>query len=410
MKTTTTKKRNITKEDVLLKTRLLAECARLEVKGPSLWQPTIDGFARNPRIVLDGCEITVAIRPNPRSRLQVVIDGNDVTISEMGEVLGTATLLARPSWRDKLMSDGRAVNSVIGYDAGFVGTVLVSNRCAAYDSGKVCKYCGLGYMFAQSGPIRSFSETLEAAERQIEALVIAIQSGWRGVVLFVGGATPPERRGQWTTDVFEAFMARFHESLDDDILSQLQIASDVYPPDDLGDLYKWKGFGMNSCEFDSEVLEPAYFKAICPGRGEQKRWHEAQEAAAEVFGRGRGSSSLLVEGIEPMAGMLEGIEERVSKGVYIQPFMFESYPASVMEGMRAPSAEWFTEANEKIVDIYLRYADTFDVDLTEDTRWGYTRTGQSYYPSPSDDEMNRRLQEMGKLPPGLPKQDGIELS
>jgi hypothetical protein len=31
----------------------------------------------------------------------------------------------------------------------------------------------------------------------------------------------------------------------------------------------------------------------------------------------------------------------------------------------------------------------------------------AYSPSPSDDEKSRRLQEMGKLPPGLPKQDGM---
>ncbi len=146
----------------------------------------------------------------------------------------------------------------------------------------------------------------------------------------------------------------------------------------------------------------------CSSKGEKQRWHEAQEAAAEVFGRGRGSSSLVVAGIEPMAQLVEGIEERASKGVYVQPFTFQSYPDAPMEGMRPPSAEWFMEANEKIVDIYMRYADTFDVDLTEDDRWGYTRRGQSYSPSPSDDEKSRRLQQMGKLPPGLPKQDGIE--
>jgi len=403
-------KRNITKEDILLKTRLLAEGVRLDVKGPPLWQPTLDGFGINPHIVLDGCEITATIRSNPHSRLEVVINGNDVTITDMGEVQGTAMLQAPPSWSNEPMSDGSTVNTAISYDSAFVATVLISDRCFAYDSGKACKYCGLGYLFAQSGPLRSFSEQLAGAERQIEALVIAIENGWRGIVLFVGGATPPERRGQWTTDMFEAVMTRFHDSLDDDTLSQLQIASDVYPPDDLGELCKWKSFGMNSCEFDSEVLDPTYFRAICPAKGEKRWWHEAQEAAAEVFGRGRGSSSLFVEGIEPMSGMLEGVEERLSKGVYMQPFMFESYPEAAMEGMRAPSAEWFVEANEKIVDLYFKYGDTFDIPLTEDDRWGYTRRGQSYYPSPSDDEKTRRLQEMGKLGPGLPRQDGTEIT
>ena len=257
------------------------------------------------------------------------------------------------------------------------------------------------------GALRSFDETFQTAQRQIEALAIAIQHGWRGAILLVGGAAPPERRGQWTTDMFEAVMGRLCERVDPDVLSQLQIASDVYPPDDLGLLDKWKSFGINSAQFETEVMDPAYFKAICPGRGEQKRWFEAQEAAVEVFGRGRGCSSLFVSGIEPMAGMLEGVEERVSKGVYVMPAPFFSHPDSPMAGMRPPSADWFLEADEKIVDIYFKYAHTFDVDLTEDDRWGYTRRGQSY--TVSFDEKSRRLQEMGKLPPGLPKQDGLAL-
>ncbi len=411
MKTGGTGKRNITKEDVLLKTRLLAEGVRYEAKGPPQWgTQTFDVLSSFPDIVLDGCDVVV--KPwgqNPRSRLEAVIEGNAVTFSEAGEVLGTGTLQPRAPWREKPMADGRTVNDAISYDGGMIAEVTVGNRCFAYDSGKTCKYCGFGYLFGQAGPLQSLSEALQAAERLIEPLAIAIESGWRGALLFVGGATPPDRRGQWTTDMFEGIMTRLNERLGAEILSQLQIGSDVFPPDDLGELYKWKSFGMNSCQFDSEVMDQTYFKAICPAKGEKKRWHEAQEAAAEVFGRGRGSSSLVVTGIEPMTELLEGIEERLSKGVYMQPITFQPFENSPMEGMRPPSTEWYAEANEKIVDLYFKYGDTFDVPLTEDDRWGYTRRGNSYL-SASDDEKSRRLQEMGKLGPGLPKQDGIELA
>ncbi len=400
-----TEKRNITKEDVLLRTRLTAEGAQLEVKGPLLWEPTAQLTA--PHIVLDGCETVFWVREYGRSRMKVVIEGNDVTISDMGEVVGTGTLQERSPWRDMLVGDAATrVNDAVYYDTTLVNAIVIGDGCFAVKLGKGCRYCGIGPTFGQ-GSLLSFNEILERAKPSIEATVVAIKNGYRGVVVLVGGAAPPKRRGQFTTDMFEAVMALFHESLDADTLSQLQIASDVYPPEDLGELYKWRAFGLNSTQFDSQVMDPAYFKAICPGRGDQRRWHEAQEAAAEVFGRGRGSSSLVVSGIEPMAGLLEGIEERVSKGVYVMPMLFASSPLSPMEGMRPPSAEWFVEANEKIVDIYLKYADTFDVDLTEDDRWGYTRRGHSY--TECFDELTRRLQEMGKLPAGLPKQDGIEM-
>ena len=405
-----TEKRNITKEDVLLRTRLNTEGARYkEVKGPLPSDPIqLTSLITNRRIALDGCGMVVPflrIGPNHRSRLEVSIDDDDVTISEMGEVQATAKLEPQAAWRNKLMSDGTTVGSVIACTDDYQSNIIISRGCATARSGRPCKFCSLGLQFEAGMPIASFSETLEAAGPSIEATVIAINSGWRGILNLSGGAQPPERRDQWTTDIIEAVMIRFHKSIDADILSELQVEVQLYPPNDLGQLYKWKSFGINSAEFDNQVLDPAYFKAVCPGRGEQKKWFETQEAAAEVFGRGRGSVSNLVTGIEPMAEMLEGIEERISKGVYSLPLILG--PDGAMTGMRAPSAEWYVEAFEKIADIYLHYADTLDIDLTEDDRWGYTRRGQSNW-TPFQDEWTRRLQEMGKLPPGLPPQYGIE--
>jgi hypothetical protein len=206
----------------------------------------------------------------------------------------------------------------------------------------------------------------------------------------------------------EAVMARLRETVDADILSELQVAVQVYPPDDLGELDKLKRLGVNSAEFDSQVMDPTYFKAVCPGRGKQKKWQEAQEAAAEVFGRGRGSVANVVTGIEPMAGLLEGIEGRISKGVWTMPLIFFSAEGAAMEGMQSASSEWYDELWEKITDIYLRYADTTDVDMTEDDRWGYTRAAQSNFFTPFKNVWICRLQEMGKLPPGLPYQYGVE--
>ena len=76
-----TEKRNTTREDTLLKMRLLAEGVRYDVKGPLLWEST-DKFV-DVTVVFDDCELVAETRLNPRSRLTVSIDGNDVTISEL---------------------------------------------------------------------------------------------------------------------------------------------------------------------------------------------------------------------------------------------------------------------------------------------------------------------------------------
>ena len=404
-----TEKRNITRQDVLLRTRLDTEGARyLKVEGSLPKDPSIIAtLMTNRRIALDGCGAVVPflrIRPNPRSRLEVSIDGDDVTISDLGEVQATAKVEPQASWRDKPMSDGTKVDSAVICTDDYQCNIIVSRGCATAGAGKHCRFCTLGPTFESDQPLASFDETLAAAGPSIEATVIAIQSGWRGIVNLSGGAQPMDRRDQWTTDIIEAVMTRFHASVDADILSELQVEVQLYPPRDFSQMEKWKSFGINSAEYDNQVMDPAYFRAVCPGRGEQQHWLEAQEAAAEIFGRGRGSVTNLVVGLEPIAGMLEGIEERISKGVYSLPLIW--IPGGDLAGMRAPSADWFVEAFEKTADIYLRYADTLDVDLTEDDRWGYTRRGLSNW-TPFQDEWSRRLQEMGKLPPGLPSQYGI---
>ena len=147
-------------------------------------------------------------------------------------------------------------------------------------------------------------------------------------------------------------MNRFRESLDDDLFSQVTFMPTVYPPKDLGQFDKWKALGINSVEMDCQVMDPAYFKAICPGRGDQKHLFAAQEAAVEVFGN---CPSNVILGIEPMSGMLAGIEERVSKGVSIQPLIFKPFPPSPMDHMQPATAEWYVEAFEKIDEIRSRY-------------------------------------------------------
>ena len=346
-----TEKRKATKEDILLKTRLIAEGARFDVRGEYLWESK-DAFIE-PIVIFDECDIVTETRSNPRSRIDLILEGSNVTIAESGEVLATGTLEPRAPWRDLPMRGGGTVNdrwtgsTVANY-------IYTSPNCYAAASGKGCKFCGAGIYFA-SGPVLSLDETLTAAEPQIEATVIAAEAGWRGGVDLIGGAQPPWRRDQWTTDLFEGIMTRFHALLDDNILSQLRFFPSVYPPNDLGQLYKWKSVGITSVEFDSQVMDPDYFKAICPGRGDQKHWFDAQEAAVEIFADGGGCTSLVVTGIEPMEGLLKGIEERISKGVKMHPVIYKPWPGSPMGEMQPASAEWYVEMFEKVDAIRSKY-------------------------------------------------------
>ena len=396
-----TEKRNITKEDIFLKARMLSEGVRITVKK----QP--EKGTRNRPFVMDGCDLVVMLLPNLYSRLEVIIDGDNVTISDMGKQLSSGTLEVQRSWLDEKLSNGIPVKNIFSGSASIINLVM-NFRCYNYDSGQGCKYCGLFAFPMSKTPPKSLAP--KYTELLVESAIIAIQNGWRGTMVLTGGALPPSQRVNMSEGI-ERIMTQLHESLDDKVLSQLHIAPNVYPPEDFAEMDKWKELGVNAVEFDLEVMDPAYFKAICPGKSKAhpfEYWKEAQETAVEIFGRGRGVFQSMVSGIEPMSSLVEGVEERISKGIYSAPLVFVPTPGSPYEQFRPPNAQWFVETNEKIADIYFRYADTLDVNLLTDNRPGFTRVGLSYPLIIFRDEMARRLQEEGKFPPGLPSQDFIE--
>ena len=399
-----TEKRNINKDDIFLKARILSEGVRVKVK-----KPPEKGNAYRP-FVLDGCDLVVMPLPNSYSRLEAVIDGENVTISDMGKVLGTGKLEVRRSWLNEIMSNGKPVERVFSASSSSTSiiNIIMNFRCYNYDSGQGCKYCGLFAAPLSKSP--SVSDTSRITALQVETAVIAAQNGWRGTLSITGGALPPSQRGQMI-DRLERVMIQLNDSLDEKILSQLHVAPNVYPPDDFEEMHKWKDLGVNAAEYDLEVMDPAYFKAICPGKSKacsHEHWKEAQEAAVEIFGRGRGAFQSMVTGIEPMSSLVEGVEERISRGVYSAPLVIVPTPGSPYAQFRPPTADWIVEVNEKIADIYFRYANTLDVNLLTDNRPGFTRMGLSYPNIILRDEMTRRLQEQGKFPPGLPSQDFIE--
>ena len=397
-------KRNITKEDIFIKARIISEGVRTNVK-----KLPEKGLVFRP-FVMEGCDLVVLLIRNTYSRLEAIIDGEDVIISDMGEILVSGKLEVWRSWLDKSMRDGRPVKDVFLRSGSSISiiNIIMNFRCYNYDSGQGCKYCGLfAYPISKAPSIDLFPKITAL---QVEMAVIAAQNGWRGTLSITGGALPPSQRSQMVNRL-EMVMDQLRESLDKKILSQLHVAPNMYPPDDLEEMYIWKDMGVNAAEFDLEVMDPAYFKAICPGKSKAcsyDRWKEAQEAAVKIFGRGRGSFQSMVTGIEPMSSLVEGLEERISKGVYSAPLVVIPARGSPYEQFRPPTADWFVEANEKIADSYFRYADTLDVNLLTDNRPGFTRMGLSYSHILVRDEMVRRLQAQGKFPPGLPSQDFIE--
>jgi hypothetical protein len=221
-----------------------------------------------------------------------------------------------------------------------------------------CRYCNLfSNTISQKISILP-KETLKVwAKYQGEAVKIAIKNGWRGSIAISGGALAPAQRSEYL-ERLEIVLTTLQNVVGDEVFKKLPKAYNHYSPEDFSDMHKWKEMGITTTSFDLEVMDDAYFAAICPGKFVYKPisyLKKAQEYSVEVFGPLLGTISCVVMGIEPMSSLVNGFDERISKGILPIPLVFHSTPGSSYEGFRPPTAEWIIKASEKMADSFMKH-------------------------------------------------------
>jgi len=388
-----TETRGITKEDIYLKARLISEGVRVEmadvlpdtsamdkeevVLPDKLDLDDIDGILDLMRrsnmqresnrflgqtFILDGSGLLAPVYPNKHSRLDLVIDGDVATVSDGGETLATGRFPPRKEWLKEKISNGMPITTVLPGMSAAIINVLFNLSCMNYNANRGCRYCNLFANPVSKKIVKLPKETLQKyASYQAEAVKIATDNGWRGNLALSGGAFPPAQRGEYL-ERLELVLATIREAIGEETFGRLRKMYNHYPPEDLGDMHTWKEIGIDTTSMDLEVMDDAYFAAICPGKHAYKPlpyWKKAQEASVEIFGPLLGTTGCIVVGIEPMSTLLKGFEERVSKGVMPLPLVFFSAPGSAYWGFRAPTAEWIVEASERMVDIFLEHIPKF---------------------------------------------------
>jgi len=385
--------RPIRQQDVFVKARLLAEGVRIREGGKetSGWrhpkQPAreLAGIesatgeavlrelhecaafsalecAAEREFELDGCGLSVIVTPNRYSRLELVVedDTEAAVIYDGGDMLTTGRVKKpRIPWAGRLLSNGMPIESALPFMSDTIINLLFHYACDNWNTGRGCRYCNI---FANPVSKQINQESLESlremAGLQAEAIEIVIGLGWRGNLAVTAGALPARARRSYL-DRVEAVLSPVRQALGSDAFSELFVVFNHYPPENFSDFERLKALGINGTSLDLEVMDPAYFAAICPGKHAYRPleyWKEAQVVSTEVFGPYTNTVTGVVVGMEPMPLLIEGFEERLSKGVLPVPFVFFSAPGSAYEGFRPPSADVLLESSEKMAAILMGYA------------------------------------------------------
>jgi len=390
----TVEKNIVTKEDIFIKARMISEGVRAHVskdispelhkaaKGENIIneveipeeldfnnpETIIELFAEVNKtdtssdfrqvIIFNESGLRAPIYLNNHSRMELVIQNNKASIVEDGDILVNGTFPKRFEWLDEKLSNGLPASTLLPSMSASIINVVFSLSCINYNTNRGCRYCNLF-----SNPISKKismlpKETLKVwAKYQSEAVKIAVDNGWRGSIAISGGALAPAQRSEYL-ERLEIVLSSLKDAVGEEIFKKMPKVYNHYPPDDFSDMYKWKEMGITTTSFDLEVMDDAYFAAICPGKAAHKPlsyYKKAQEYSVEVFGPISGTIGCVVMGIEPMITLVEGFDERISKGILPLPLVFHSTPGSAYEGFRPPTAEWIIEASDKMADSFMRH-------------------------------------------------------
>jgi hypothetical protein len=282
-------KANITKDDIYLKARLMSEGVRMrdlevpsfkelskscsEIELPEKLDPDdVEEFMRlfhasvlqsdsshldvmGNRINLEFNALRAPLYPNKHSRMECVIDGRDVTISEDKQVIITGKITEPPAWYNEKLSNGMPVRAAMPAVSDEVINVVFSLSCINMNTNRGCHYCGFFANPVSRKIVMLPKKTLKAwAGYQGEAVKIATDNGWRGMLAVTGGALPPAHRKEYL-ERLDILMTEIRDAIGDEMLSKLQITYNHYPPEDFNDMYEWKEFGIKGTSMDIEVMD-----------------------------------------------------------------------------------------------------------------------------------------------------------
>lgn len=425
--------RNITKEDILAKARILTEGVRIrgfdipgfremekigDVPMPQkvnaddgeeilrLYASTLAGWSKTTRqgggvnFTFDGSGLKVMAIPNKYSRLECAVEGEAVTVYDGDETIVTGKIPERFEWLDTKLSNGLPITTALPVMSSEVINLVMSLSCINYNTGRGCRYCNLFANPLSRKIVMLPQSTLKLwAKYQGEALKIAMDNGWQGAITLSGGALPPAHRREYL-DRIAIVLDTVREAVGDETFSKQRLIFNHYPPEDFSEMHQWKEYGIGATSFDLEVMDPAYFAAVCPGKHKYRPheyWKEAQEASVDIFGPFVKTVGCVIAGIEPMSCLVEGVEERLSKGVITMPFTYTSSAGSAMWGFNPPTADWLIEATDKMTSIYLKYTPQILKASAEFNKGREKKGAPSVRSTPLAilfDEIQRRIQEI----------------
>lgn len=289
----------------------------------------------------------VQVRLNARSPYLVRRIAGRLVLEELGQEICEIEWLARPGFYDQKTSQGTPMTSVAELVGEDCIAVCHTNSCQLFADGLECAFCNLNYTPKQYDEVVIRKRANEVAE----TFAAAFHSGVARHFEITGGILPGDRE----IAILEQYLTAIREATG---LTDLPGTAIMTPPENLRDLERLQRLGLRGVGFNLECFNPAFFRAVCPGKEKRigyERYREAQRVAVEIFGAGGRVYSGFVAGIEPMQYLLDGVQELAEAGIASIPLVWSPSSGTRLHGHRPPCGEWHVELAERASAIMIRH-------------------------------------------------------
>lgn len=273
-------------------------------------------------------------RYNPLSPFMMELDGEQHVITKRGDVLDRVNLIRRPQYYDSFTQSRAAMKQIAqigGEDCFFV---CYHNYCSHFAKGEQCLFCNL------VSTKKTYDSVLtRKAVRDIgESVAAAFSEGTCRHILLTGGCFSHEKEVTLVADVVGAIRSALGaDEVPGTILPSAAVDED--------DIRRYRDTGIGAIGYSMEIWDEALYKGICPGKSgsvSHDDFFSAIKKAVRIFGAGN-VYGVFVMGLEPRITLLEGIRALSEIGANVVPFVWSPNPGSILEGHRAPTADWFVD-------------------------------------------------------------------
>jgi len=271
---------------------------------PAIWMnaPVAESFARLSPYIL-----------HPHGEAHVILD-------ERHGFRYPVRLPPQPAWYDRETSRGTPMSRIGVLQGTYLG-IYINPICEFWGSDLNCRFCTTGQNVGDAEvaakTVDEVVETCRAAKQESGVTFVHLNGGFQG-----GRALE--------------FAEPFIRAIKQDV--GLLVGVQLTPERTLSRYDRLIACGVDHFSFCIELIDPAWFAEICPGKARslgQDLFFHAMEYCAARLPRGAVSGELIA-GIEPIARTIEGIERIAQAGAFPTICIFRPTVASQMADWPPP--------------------------------------------------------------------------